>query len=98
MKFFSLKIAIACLVLTPFLYILTLNVSQQYLDKYYFQAIQNIIVGDSKPLLNGTIHIEEQVFNNITAYLEQDLMIQYAGLEITIQVTTRQGKIIYPLI
>jgi hypothetical protein len=97
MKFFPLKIAIVCLVLTPFLYIITLNVSQTYLDTYYLQNLQNIIIGDSKPLLNGTIHIEEQIANNIHDYLKQDFMVQHAGLEITIQVTTRPGKIIYPL-
>ena len=97
MKFFPLKIAIVCLVLAPFLYIFTLNVSQQYLDKYYLQNLQNIIIGDSKPLLNGTVHIEEQIGNNIHDYLKQDFMVQYAGLEMTIQVTTRPGKIIYPI-
>jgi len=97
MKFFPLKIAIVCLVLTPFLYILTLNVSQKYLDSYYLQNLQNIIIGDSKPLLNGTIQIEEQIGNNIHDYLKQDFLVQYAGLEMTIQVTTRPGKIIYPL-
>jgi hypothetical protein len=97
MKFFPLKIAIVCLVLTPLLYIITLNVSQQYLDRYYLQNLQNIIIGDSKPLLNGTVHIEEQIGNNIHDYLKQDVLVQYAGLEMTIQVTTRPGKIIYPL-
>ena len=88
---------IVCLILTPFLYIITLNVSQIYLDKHYLQNIQNIIIGDSRPLLNGTIQIEEQIANNINAYLKQDFLIQYTGLEITIRVTTRQGKIIFPL-
>lgn len=97
MKFFPLKIVIVCLILTPFLYIITLNVSQIYLDKHYLQNIQNIIIGDSRPLLNGTIQIEEQIANNINAYLKQDFLIQYTGLEITIRVTTRQGKIIFPL-
>ncbi|MCP4672209.1 MAG: hypothetical protein GY857_12985 [Desulfobacula sp.] len=96
MKFFPLKIAIVCLILTPFLYIITLNVSQTYLDKHYLQNLQNIIIGDSRPLLNGTIQIEEQIANNINAYLKQDFLVN-TGLEITIRVTTRHGKIIFPL-
>ena len=97
MKFFPLKIAIICLVLTPFLYIITLTVFQQYLDKYYLQNLQNQIVGDYKPLLNGTVHIKEQIADNIDAFLKENVLVQYADLEVTIQVTTRQGKIIYPL-
>ncbi len=97
MKFFPLKSAIACLVLTPLLYIITFSAFQQYLDKHYLQTFQNIIVGDSRPLLNGSIHIEEQIANNIHAYLKKDFMVQNAGLDIEVRVTTRQGKIIYPL-
>ncbi len=97
MKYFPLKIAILCLVLTPLLYILTINLSQKYLDKYYIQIFQNIIIGDSRPLLNGTISLEEQIADNIDACLKQDLLIHYTGLEMSIQVTTAQGKIIYPL-
>jgi hypothetical protein len=97
MKFFPLKIAVVCLILTPILYIVTISVSQKYLDRYYLQAVQNIIVGDTRPLLNGTIHLEEQIANNIDAYRKQDFLIHYTGLEITIQVTTTKGKIIYPL-
>lgn len=97
MKFFPLKIVVVCLILTPLLYIVTISASQRYLDKYYLQAIQNIMVGDARPLLNGTIHLEEQIAKNIEAYRKQDFLMHYTGLEITIQVTTAQGKIIYPL-
>lgn len=97
MKFFPLKIALVCLVLTPLLYIATFTVCQQYLDRHYLQAFQNIIVGDSTPLLNGSIHIEEQIANNIHAYKKKDFLIHYIGLDMEIRVTTRQGKIIYPL-
>jgi large-conductance mechanosensitive channel len=97
MKFFPLKIVVVCLILTPLLYIVTISASQKYLDKYYLQAVQNIMVGDARPLLNGTIHLEEQIAKNIEAYRKQDFLMHYTGLEITIQVTTAQGKIIYPL-
>ena len=73
MKFFPLKIAIACLVLTPLLYMASFTVCQQYLDRHYLQSFQNIIVGDSTPLLNGSIHIEEQIANNIHVYKKKTL-------------------------
>lgn len=97
MKFFPLKIAILCLILTPLLYVSTLSLSQHYLDRHYLQIFQNLIVGDSRNLLNGTVQIEQQIANNIHAYLKQEFMVQQVGLGMDILVTTGQGKIIYPL-
>lgn len=87
----------ACLVLGPLLYMATLNASRYYLDRYYLQTFQNIIVGDSRPLLNGIVQIEEQIANNIQAYLKQNFMVQSLGIDLDILVTTHQGKIIYPI-
>ncbi|WP_300462711.1 hypothetical protein [Desulfobacula sp.] len=97
MKFFPIKIAIICLLATPLLYIVTLSSYEGYLDKSYAYRIQNILIGDSKPLLEGTISLEEQIANNIYDFLRSDWLIQTAKLDINIFVTTAQKKIIYPI-
>ncbi len=97
MKYFPLKIAILCLILTPVSYIGTLNLSQNYLNDYYFQNIENVFIGDSSNLLNGRVSIEEQIANNIDTYLKEDKMIRYLGLDVKTFVTTKQGKVIYPI-
>ncbi len=97
MKYFPLKVAILCLILTPVLYIATLNLSQNYLNDYYFQNIENTFIGDSSNLLSGRISIEEQIANNIDTYLKKDKMVRYFGLDAKIFVTTKQGKVIYPI-
>jgi hypothetical protein len=96
MKFFPLKIAIFCLLFTPILYIVTLNVSQNYLKDYYHQNIENIFIGDSSSLLNGRVLIEEQIADNIHAFLANDKIVKYLGLDLKIFVTTKNGKVIYP--
>ena len=97
MKYFPLKTATLCLVLTPFLYIATINGCNLFLKRHYLQALKNQAIGDSDPLLAGSVHIEEQVANNIQAFLKKNRHIRTFGLVMDIRVVTRQGKIIYPL-
>ncbi|WP_022668821.1 hypothetical protein [Desulfospira joergensenii] len=96
MKFFPLKTVIICLVLTPILYIVTLDYTRSSLENRYLQSVQNSLIGNSQPLLNGTVHIEEQVAKNIQTFLNQDYLVQHKLLKLDILVTTSQGKIIYP--
>lgn len=71
MRYFPLKTAILCLVLTPLLYIAAINGCSHYLEQHHLSALQNRIIGDSEALLAGSIRIEEQVAKNIQAYLEK---------------------------
>jgi hypothetical protein len=97
MKFFPIKIAIICLLATPLLYIFTLASYERYLNKAYAYRIQNILIGDSKPLLEGAISLEEQIANNINDFLKSDWLIQTAKLDINILVITAHKKIVYPI-
>ncbi|MCF6246212.1 MAG: hypothetical protein L3J69_02505 [Desulfobacula sp.] len=97
MKFFPLKIAITCLLLTPILYVLTLSICENQFDKRYSDQIQNILIGDTKPLLDGSVHLEEQIAMNIDRFLRNDFKVEKAGLAIKVRVITQSGKIIYPI-
>ncbi len=96
MKFFPVKIAILCLLLTPVMYITTLTGGDLFLEKSYTQKIQNIFIGNSDELLNGRSTIEEQIARNIKTFLDEDMLISKAGLNPEIQIITSKGKIIYP--
>ncbi len=97
MKFFPLKIAIICLLVTPILYALTLSICEDRFDKRYSDQIQNILIGDTKPLLAGSAHLEEQIAMNIDRFLRNDFKVKKAGLDIKVLVTTLSGKIVYPI-
>lgn len=97
MKFFPIKVAIVCLLATPILYIITLISSEKYLTARYSTQIQNILIGDSKPLLEGSLPLEEQLAKNIQRFLKQDRILEMTGLDLNILVTTSQGKILYPV-
>ncbi|MCP3874792.1 MAG: hypothetical protein GY699_16775 [Desulfobacteraceae bacterium] len=96
MKFFPIKIAIICILATPFLYILSLTSFEKYLTKTYSNQIQNILIGDSKKLLDGSIRLEEQITKNIHDFLKENWLVQNTKLDINILVTTTKGRIIYP--
>ncbi|WDP90730.1 MAG: hypothetical protein HUN04_13905 [Desulfobacter sp.] len=97
MRFFPIKIAILCLLLTPVFYIVTLAGCDHALEKSYTRKIQNIFIGNADDLLNGRMPLEEQVAKNIQNFLDQDFLTARAGLNLDIRIITAKGKIIYPI-
>lgn len=75
----------------------TMISSEFYLSQQYAGQIRNIMIGDSKPLLEGSISIEDQITNNIRSFLKEDKLITYFGVRPNIRVVTSQGRILYPV-
>ena len=96
MKYFPLKTVIFCLLFTPILYIVTLNIYQKSINTYYLQKIENIFIGDTSDVFDGRVSIEKQIAENIYTFLKTDWMIHYIGLDLKILVTRKNGKLIYP--
>ncbi len=97
MKFFPIRVAVICLLMTPLLYIVTLMSCETYLTRTYSSRIQNILIGDSTPLLEGSVRLEEQVAKHIKTFLKNDWKIHYLHLDLNILVTTSEGRVIYPV-
>lgn len=99
MKHFPFKIVVFCLVITPILYMITLSGGRDYLEKKYLLKIENGFIGDSRDLLNGSVHIENRIAKNIQDIINQDTLIRIAELDLEVQVTVTEGrgKIIYPI-
>lgn len=96
MRYFPVKIVFLCILLTPVLYTGTLAFLEGYLGGIYQQKIENCIIGDSAPILDGSITIEEAVSRNIEAFIQQNPLIKNLGMELDILITAVQGKVIYP--
>lgn len=97
MKYFPIKITIACLFAAPLLYIFTLIGSENYINQKYYNLIENIYIGETKPLLDGAVHLEEHIAKNIQSFLNQDSFINMFKIEMEITATLQNGKIIYPV-
>ena len=84
-----------CILLPPVLYLLTVSSLENYLQKKYEKELTNIYLSDMDNILNGLINIKDAIDVSITAYLQNNFFIK-AGGKLDINVTTKQGNIIYP--
>lgn len=95
MKYLSFKILMFCILMPPVLYLLTTNILQGYLTRWYQQDIKNVYLADINDVLNGLTPISEAVQESIDAYREKSTFTDFGGrLEVT--VTTNEGSILYP--
>ncbi|MCK5097023.1 MAG: hypothetical protein KAR45_02925, partial [Desulfobacteraceae bacterium] len=96
MKFFPIKTIIICLIMPPLLYACTLSLLQTYLEPIYQKKIEQIYLGDTNQLFDGTKNIHDAVVKNITRFSKKDFMIEKLGINVEIIITTSNGQIIYP--
>lgn len=94
-KYFPFKILILCILLPPVLYVLTIQVLENHLETTFKQALEEIYIGDSAPLLDGSLEIEQAVTQNINAFLQKKNLRTW-GIGAKVSVTTRQGTMLYP--
>ncbi|HKJ99706.1 MAG TPA: hypothetical protein VJ959_12365 [Desulfotignum sp.] len=94
-KYFPFKILILCILLPPVLYILTIQVLEQHLETTFKKELEEIYIGDSAPLLQGSLEIEQAVTRNISSFLRKK-NFQTWGIRVRVTVTTRQGTMLYP--
>jgi hypothetical protein len=94
-KYFPFKILILCILLPPVLYILTIQVLEQHLETTFKKELEEIYIGDSAPLLQGSLEIEQAVTRNISSFLRKK-NFQTWGIRVRVTVTTRQGSMLYP--
>lgn len=100
MKFFPLKTLILCILLPPILFLFSVEILQKglldgYMEERYRRDIENIDIGDTRLLLNGSVRIEDAINRNIRRYLEEKLLLKL-GVRANVTVLTRQGTILYP--
>ncbi|GBC59262.1 hypothetical protein DENIS_0198 [Desulfonema ishimotonii] len=101
MKFLSFKILLLCILLPPVSYILSVEVIQRiYIDSHlkgvFTREIQDIGVGDTRPLFEGNIRLKDAIQENVRAYLRSKKLVISLGLALNITVITKRGTIIYP--
>jgi len=95
MRYISFKILIMCILLPPILYLLTVSSLEDYLHKKYEREITNIYLSDMNDILNGLITIKDAIDASVTPYLLENIFIKTGG-KIDVNVTTKQGNILYP--
>lgn len=95
MKFLSFKILILCILLPPVLYIFSIQSIENHLKVRYAGEIEDIYIGDTQPLLNGSVRLKNAINKNIDIYFQTKELIAY-GAKVNVTVITKRGAILYP--
>lgn len=68
---------------------------ENYLTAKYTREIENICIGDTRPLFTGNIRLKDAIYKNIETYLQDKTLIKM-GIKAKITVVTRGETILYP--
>ena len=96
MRYFPFKILIVCIILPPVLYILSIQLLEDYLNNTCYQEIEGTYLGDSKLLFDGSKQLVDVVNANIDNYLRHKEILNW-GVKARVTVVTGKNRIIYPL-
>ncbi|MCU0600759.1 MAG: hypothetical protein MUE70_16040 [Desulfobacterales bacterium] len=95
MKYISFKILIACIVLPPLLYAVSVKLLESRLTLQYHADLKNTYLSDITEILNGQKSLRESVNTAVSNYLNKNIFVKLGG-NVDVSVTTRNGNIIYP--
>ena len=97
MKYFPFKILIICILLPPVLYILSIQTLEGYLQTRYAKEIEDIYIGDTAELFQGSIAIRDAISRNIDQYLQSKTLLSM-GVKVKVTVITKENTILYPAV
>lgn len=95
MRFFSIKILCACILLPPALYLLTVEILERQVEERLARQIEELYTGDPQALLDGSVRLEDVLEANINRYLA-DSFLARNGFAVRVSVATPSGKFVYP--
>jgi hypothetical protein len=95
MKHIAFRIIVLCILLPPVCYGITVQGLEYYLGKKYTRGIEQVCVGDTGPLFQGSIRLKDAVSANINTYLQQQRLLSL-GVRATVWVTSGAGIVLYP--
>ena len=95
MKYLPFKVLILCILLPPLLYIVSIQTIERYFKARCTRDIESIYIGDTRPLFNGSLRLEEAITKNIDRYLQSKVIFSL-GFQGNVQVTAKPNVILYP--
>jgi len=84
-----------CIILPPVFYIFTLQLMENQLQKRYTDEIEDIYIGDTKPLFDGRISLKVAIKKNIDQYLLNQILPGW-GADLRVVITTNHETMLYP--
>ncbi len=81
----------------PVLYIFSVISIERHLNDRYANEIEDIYMGDTHPLFNGSVTLKDAINKNIDRYLQSKILVSW-GIKANVAVTTKRGSILYPAV
>ena len=79
----------------PVLYIASVQMLEKKLQSLYSDEIEEIYIGDTRPLFEGRLTIADAINQNIDRYIQSKVLLSW-GVKASVTVTTRSNTIVYP--
>ncbi len=81
--------------LPPVLFVASIQIIEQHLQGRYINEIEEIYIGDTSAILNGSISISESITHNIDGFLRSKKLLGW-GFKTVVTVRTTANSIVYP--
>lgn len=95
MRHFSIRILACCILLPPVLYLGTVAGLEVFLAREIRSGLEENLVGDTRPLLEGSIRLQKAVQENAERYLRNTSWGRL-GVDVRLSIRTAGGKRLYP--
>jgi hypothetical protein len=95
MRFFSIRILCACILLPPASYLITVQILERQVEEHIARKIEEVYTGDPQALLDGSARLENVLEANIHRFLADSILVRN-GFTLRVSVATRSGKAIFP--
>ena len=88
MRFLSLTILAVCILLPPLFYIYSIQLLEGYLKAAYTEEVEEIYIGDTGKLFNGSVSLRKAINENIAAFFGQKRLPPW-GVKVGVVVMTK---------
>jgi len=95
MKHIAFRIIVLCILLPPVCYGFTVQGLEYYLGRKYTRGVEQVCVGDTASLLQGSVRLKDAAAANIDRYLQQQRLLSL-GVRATVWVMTASRVVLYP--
>ena len=95
MRHVSIRILACCILLPPILYLGTVAALELFLARETHRGLEENLIGDTRPLLEGSLRLQAALQANVERYLERS-PLRRAGIAVRARVRTAGGKPLYP--
>ena len=95
MRHFPFKTLILCVLLPPLVYVFSIQFLEKSIQAMYDQALATAYTGDTRPLFDGSVRLQEAIRANVDAFLASRKLPDW-GVHVNVTVKTRDGIYLYP--